>query len=107
MSENSNYAIIKTGGHQYKVQEGDVIKVAKIAGEAGDSVQFDQVLAVSNGADLQLGTPSLSGVTVSGSIIDQCKDAKVIAYKKKRRKGFHWKKGHRQQKTAIRIEALG
>lgn len=106
MSESKKYAVIKTGGHQYKVAEGDVVQIEKVAGEAGETVTFDTVLAVSKDSGLAVGAPTVDGATVTGTVVEQFKDAKVIAYKKKRRKGFHWKKGHRQEKTAVRIEAV-
>ena len=99
------YAIIATGGKQYKVSEGDVIKVEKLGVNAGDIVTFDQVLAVNNGS-LVVGDPVVKGATVSASVVSEGKHRKVIVYKYKRKSGFHKKNGHRQPFTQVRIEAI-
>ncbi|MCP1101072.1 large subunit ribosomal protein L21 [Aequitasia blattaphilus] len=99
------YAIIATGGKQYKVEEGDVIKVEKLGVEAGEKVTFDQVLAVSND-DLKVGSPVLAGASVEASVVENGKGKKVIVYKYKRKTGYHKKNGHRQQYTAVKIEKI-
>ena len=99
------YAIIATGGKQYKVSEGDVIKVEKLAAEAGSNYVFDQVLAVCDDA-LTVGTPVVEGATVEASVIGDGKAKKVIVYKYKRKTGYHKKNGHRQQYTAVKIEKI-
>ncbi|MFQ9985298.1 MAG: 50S ribosomal protein L21 [Lachnospiraceae bacterium] len=99
------YAIIATGGKQYKVSEGDVIKVEKLGVNAGDIVTFDQVLAVNNGS-LVVGDPVVKGATVSASVVSEGKHRKVIVYKYKRKSGYHKKNGHRQPFTQVRIEAI-
>ena len=99
------YAIIATGGKQYKVAEGDIIKVEKLGVEAGQSYTFDQVLAVS-GDELKVGTPVVEGATVEASVICDGKAKKVIVYKYKRKTGYHKKNGHRQQYTAVKIEKI-
>ena len=99
------YAIIATGGKQYKVAEGDIIKVEKLGVEAGQSYTFDQVLAVS-GDELKVGTPVVEGATVEASVIGDAKAKKVIVYKYKRKTGYHKKNGHRQQYTAVKIEKI-
>ncbi|MFR7991609.1 MAG: 50S ribosomal protein L21 [Lachnospiraceae bacterium] len=99
------YAIIATGGKQYKVSEGDVIKVEKLGVNAGDVVTFDQVLAVNNGS-LVVGDPVVKGATVSASVVSEGKHRKVIVYKYKRKSGYHKKNGHRQPFTQVRIEAI-
>ncbi|SHJ89541.1 50S ribosomal protein L21 [Hespellia stercorisuis] len=99
------YAIIATGGKQYKVAEGDIIKVEKLGVEAGESFTFDQVLAVSNDK-LVVGNPTVSGATVTGSVVGNGRDKKVIVYKYKRKTGYHKKNGHRQSFTAVKIEKI-
>ena len=94
------YAIIATGGKQYKVAEGDIIKVEKLGVEAGETFTFDQVLAVSD-SELKVGNP-----TVTASVIGDGKSKKVIVYKYKRKTGYHKKNGHRQQYTAVKIEKI-
>ncbi len=100
------YAIIETGGKQYKVQEGDVITVEKLGLEAGASYTFESVLAVSNGESLNFGTPMLANVSVSATVVEEGKNKKVIIYKYKPKKGFHKKKGHRQPFTKLKIEKI-
>ncbi len=100
------YAIIKTGGKQYKVSEGDVITVEKLAVEANSSYTFQDVLAVINDSDIKLGTPCVAGASVLASVIEHGKAKKVIIYKYKPKKGFHKKKGHRQPFTKLKIEKI-
>ena len=92
------YAIIATGGKQYKVSEGDVIKVEKLGVEAGSAYTFDQVLVV--------GDPVVAGATVEASVVEDGKDKKVIVYKYKRKTGYHKKQGHRQPYTKVKIEKI-
>ena len=98
------YAIILTGGKQYKVAKGDVIEVEKLAGEAGAEVTFDQVLAVA-GEDgkLNVGTPHVEGASVSGKVLDQFRAKKIVVFKMKRRKGYRRTHGHRQSLTRVEI----
>lgn len=96
------YAVIKTGGKQYKVAANDVIKIEKIAGDAGSEVIFNEVLAI----DETIGTPLVAGASVKGTIIKQAKDAKVIVFKKKRRQNYRRKNGHRQNITIVKITDL-
>ena len=98
------YAIIATGGKQYRVSEGDVIKVEKLGVEEGETVTFDQVLAVSNDG-LKVGA-DVSGATVTASVVKNGKARKVIVYKYKRKTGYHKKNGHRQQFTQVKIEKI-
>ena len=98
------YAIIATGGKQYKVSEGDVIKVEKIAGEAGDAVTFDNVLAIS-GDSLLVGS-DVANANVSATVFDQGRGKKVIVYKYKRKTGYHKKNGHRQAYTQVKIDKI-
>ena len=99
------YAIIATGGKQYKVAEGDIIKVEKLGVEAGETVTFDQVLAVSNG-EWTVGCPTVDGASVTASVVKEGKGKKVIVYKYKRKTGYHKKNGHRQLYTQVKIEKI-
>ena len=100
------YAIISTGGKQYKVAEGQTLRLEKVLGEVGTTVSFDRVLMASDGEALRIGQPTLPGVTVTGRIVEQGKAKKVIVFKYKRRKGYRRKKGHRQHYTALKIDAI-
>ena len=99
------YAIIATGGKQYKVAEGDVIRVEKLGVEAGQTYNFDQVLAVYNG-EMIIGTPTVAGATVSATVMGEGRAKKVIVYKYKRKTGYHKKNGHRQSYTELKIEKI-
>jgi len=99
------YAIIATGGKQYKVAEGDIIRVEKLGVEAGETVTFDQVLAVNNGT-LKVGEPTVANASVTASVVKDGKGKKVIVYKYKRKSGYHKKNGHRQAFTQIKIEKI-
>ena len=98
------YAIIATGGKQYKVSEGDIIKVEKLDVEAGNTVTFDQVIAVSDNG-LKVGE-AVANATVSGTVMDQGRARKVIVYKYKRKTGYHKKNGHRQAYTQVKIDKI-
>ncbi len=98
------YAVIATGGKQYKVSEGDIIRVEKLAGEAGENITFDNVLAVSNDG-LKVGD-DVKDATVDAQIVRQGRDRKVIVYKYKPKKGYHKKNGHRQYFTAVKINKI-
>ncbi|KRE51148.1 50S ribosomal protein L21 [Paenibacillus sp. Soil522] len=100
------FAIIVTGGKQYKVQEGDVIYIEKLDSEAGENVTFDRVLAVSKGDGLVTGTPVVSGATVTGKVEKQGKGKKIIVYKYKAKKNYRRKQGHRQPFTKVTIEKI-
>ncbi len=99
------YAIIATGGKQYKVSEGDVICVEKLEGAEGDAVTFDQVLAV-GGDTLKVGDPTVASASVSGKVLEQGKGKKVIVYKYKAKSGYHKKNGHRQFYTKVQIDKI-
>ena len=99
------YAIIATGGKQYKVAEGDVIRVEKLDVEAGSTYSFDQVLAVS-GETFTVGTPTVAGASVTATVVGNGKAKKVIVYKYKRKTGYHKKNGHRQSFTKVKIEKI-
>ncbi|MDR2042935.1 MAG: 50S ribosomal protein L21 [Clostridium sp.] len=99
------YAIIVTGGKQYKVSEGDSLKVEKLEAETGDTVTFDQVLAVSDGEALKVGE-DVKDVTVTAAVAEQGKRKKIIVYKYKRKTGYHKKQGHRQLFTRVEIQKI-
>jgi len=99
------YAIIATGGKQYKVSEGDLVKIEKLDVEAGDSVTFDDVLAVSTDDGVKAGK-DVSGASVTASVVKNDKFKKVIVYKYKSKTGYHKKNGHRQQYTQVKIEKI-
>ncbi len=100
------YAIIKTGGRQYKVNVGDQLDVQKLEVAEGESTTFDQVLAVGEGESLRVGKPTVDGASVTARIVKQFKADKVIIFHFKRRKGMHKKKGHRQMMTKIEITGI-
>ncbi|HEY5674016.1 MAG TPA: 50S ribosomal protein L21 [Malonomonas sp.] len=99
------YAVIKTGGKQYKVSEGDLLKVEKIEGAVGETVELDQVLMV-GGVEVKLGTPLVPGAKVKAQIVGQEKDTKILVFKSKRRKGYRKKFGHRQPITRLKVAAI-
>jgi len=100
------YAVVKTGGKQYKVAEGTFFKVEKCAGEVGDEIVFDQVLLLSKDGAVTLGRPTVEGVRVKGTIVEQGREKKIIVFKMKRRKGFRRKQGHRQYYTGVKVAAI-
>jgi len=100
------YAIIETGGKQYRVQEGDTIFIEKLGVDAGQTVEFDRVLAVSKDETLSYGAPYVEGAKVSASVVEEGKLKKVIIYKYKAKKDFRKKKGHRQPFTKVKIENI-
>lgn len=99
-------AVIKTGGKQYRVSEGDVLKVEKLSGEPGARIEISEVLAVGEGEGIKIGTPIVAGASVVAEILGHDKDKKVIIYKKKRRKGYDKRTGHRQPFTSIKIQEI-
>lgn len=101
-----SYAIFKTGGKQYRVAAGDVLDVEKLEAEAGATTTFSEVLMVANGAAVSIGAPFVAGATVSAEVVDQHRGEKVIAYKFKRRKGYHRTVGHRQSLTRLKITGI-
>ncbi|MFT5122022.1 MAG: large subunit ribosomal protein L21 [Kiritimatiellia bacterium] len=100
------YAVIQTGGKQYRVVQGDVLDVERLPGEAGDAIAIDSVLAVSDGEALTTGTPNVDGATVKAEVVEHFRGPKLVAFKKKRRKGYTRKVGHRQELTKIKIVEL-
>ena len=100
------YAVFTTGGKQYKVKEGETLRVEKIAGEVGSPVSFDTGLMYSDGENVSVGQPVLENAAVSGHIVEQGTAKKIIVFKYKRRKRFRRKQGHRQQFTAVKIDSI-
>jgi large subunit ribosomal protein L21 len=100
------YAVIKTGGKQYKVVAGEKIKVEQIAADVGQEIVIDQVLAVGNGADLQVGSPLVAGASVKATVVAQGKHDKVRIFKMRRRKHYKKSQGHRQTFTELQIDAV-
>jgi large subunit ribosomal protein L21 len=100
------YAIIKTGGKQYRVSEGQTLRVEKLIGEPGAAVSLDEVLLVAREGQATIGTPLVSGASVKATITGQAKAKKVLIFKKKRRKGYHKKQGHRQLYTELKITGI-
>jgi len=100
------YAIIRTGGKQYQVAPGERLRVEKLAGEVGDTVELADVLLVADGSEIKVGRPMVEGAKVTARIIEQDKAKKVLVFKKKRRKGYRLKKGHRQPYTALEVKEI-
>ncbi len=100
------YAVIKTGGKQHRVSEGEVLSVEKLVGTKGDAVVFDQVLMVCQDEDIRIGRPLVAGALVTGEIVNQGKGPKINVFKMKRRKGYRKKTGHRQELTRLKIKKI-
>jgi len=100
------YAVIKTGGKQHRVSQGDVIAIEKIHGDKGAEVVFDQVLMFEKDGDIRIGRPLVEGAKVVGEILSQTKAAKLTVFKMKKRKGYRKKTGHRQQLTSMKIREI-
>lgn len=100
------YAIIETGGKQYRVQEGDTLFIEKLDVNAGESVEFNKVLAVSKDGSLSFGSPVVEGATVKASVVENGKGPKVVIFKYKRKKDYRKKQGHRQPYTKVKIESI-
>jgi large subunit ribosomal protein L21 len=100
------FAVIRTGGKQYKVAKDDVISVEKVAAEPGTAVELAEVLMIGDGAEVMTGSPLLDGASVSATVVEQTRAAKIIVFKKKRRHNYRRKKGHRQHQTVLRITEI-
>jgi large subunit ribosomal protein L21 len=100
------YAIIQTGGKQYKVASGDVVRVEKLEAEKGKTIQLGEVLALGEGANLTFGSPTIKGASVTAEVVSQERDEKIIIFKKKRRQNYRRKNGHRQSVTVVKITGI-
>lgn len=100
------YAVIETGGKQYRVQVGEILTVEKLTAQVGETVEFDQVLAVKTDEAFKLGSPLVVGAKVQAKVLEQGRDKKIIVYKYKPKKNYHKKQGHRQPFTRIKIEKI-
>ena len=100
------YAVIKTGGKQYRVTKGDVLEIEKLEGESGDQLEITEVLAFSDGSSLKAGSPSIAGASVKLEVVEQKRGPKLVCFKKKRRKGYTRKMGHRQSLTKVKVVDL-
>jgi large subunit ribosomal protein L21 len=100
------FAVVKTGGKQYRVNEGDVLRVEKLDGEVGKKVTLDEVLMVGDDKSLKVGEPLVKGAKVTAEVVDQRKDKKIVVFKKKRRHNYRRKKGHRQEITVLRVTKI-
>jgi large subunit ribosomal protein L21 len=100
------YAIIRTGGKQFRVEPGQTIRIPSLEGEAGDSVRFDDVIFGADGEDIRTGTPTIKKASVSGEIVKHGRDRKIVVFKHKRRKNYARKQGHRQAFTEVRINDI-
>jgi large subunit ribosomal protein L21 len=100
------YAVIRTGGKQYRVSEGDVVRVERLPGQTGDKVTVDDILLVGGNGEVKIGTPRLANAKVTGEIIGQGRAKKILVFKKKRRKSYSRKRGHRQELTMLKITEI-
>jgi len=100
------YAVIKTGGKQYRVAKDDVITIERVTGDAGGKVEFDHVLLVGEGESVKAGTPLVTDAKVTGELVEQTRGPKLIAFRKRRRKNSRRKKGHRQDLSTVRITSI-
>ena len=100
------YAVIKTGGKQYRVSEGDLVRIEKVSGEIGELIEFEEVLLIAQDYQLDIGRPHLKDSKVIGEIVEHGKDKKIVIFKSKRRKGYRKKQGHRQQHTVLKIKEI-
>jgi large subunit ribosomal protein L21 len=100
------YAIVRTGGKQYQVEAGDTLRVEKLQGEVGDTVELAEVLLLVDGEAVTIGQPQVDGAKVVAKIVEQGRHKKVIVFKKRKRQGYQVKKGHRQMYTALTIETI-
>ena len=100
------FAVIRTGGKQYRVEPGSLIRVEKIEGDVGAAVEFNEVL-LAGGDAIRIGTPLVEGAVVRGQIVAQARDKKVLIFKKKRRKNYRRRRGHRQSLTTVKVTEIG
>jgi len=102
----TDYAVVKTGGKQYRVKKDDIIEVEKLETAKGGSITLDHVLLVGSAGNAKIGTPTVAGATVTATVLNQKKGDKVIVFKKKRRQNYRRKNGHRQNLTVLKITAI-
>ena len=100
------YAIVNIAGKQYKVAEGDKLQVARLSSKVGDKVKFENVLLTDDGKNIKIGKPAVKGVVVSAEILEHGRQRKILVYKKKRRKGYQRKNGHRQDYSSIKVNSI-
>jgi len=100
------YAVIRSGGKQYRVSQGGSVRVEKLDGDVGSSITLDDVLMIGGEGDVKIGTPTVDGAQVTGTIVDQGRGKKIRVFKMKRRKGYRRTQGHRQDYTEIRVDAI-
>lgn len=100
------YAVVRTGGKQYRVSQGEVLEVEKLGGEVGDKITLDEVLFIGGEGEVKIGTPTLPDGRVTGEIVEQGQAKKIIVFKKKRRKSYSRKRGHRQKLTMLKITEI-
>ena len=100
------YAVIRTGGKQYRVTSGELLRIESLKGDVGSQVEFSDVLLTANEGSVQVGTPLVAGASVTAQIVGHGKERKIIVFKKKRRQGYRRKQGHRQHFTAIRVQNI-
>ncbi len=101
-----SYAVIRTGGKQYRVTQGELLRVEALSGEAGSDLTFSDVLLTSAAGAVQVGTPLVPGASVTARVVEHGKEKKIIVFKKKRRKGYRRKHGHRQHFTAVQVKSI-
>ena len=106
ISADIMFAVIRTGGKQYRVAKDDVITVEKLTAQPGEAIEFGEVLMIADGAQVATGAPLLAGAAVSATVVEQRRGAKIIVFKKKRRHNYRRKKGHRQFETVVRVDAI-
>ena len=104
--KNMKYAVIKTGGKQYRVSEGDLVKIEKLTGEVGEKITLADVLFIGGNGEVKIGAPLVENASVTGEIISQAKAKKVLVFKKKRRKSYSRQRGHRQHQTTLKITGI-
>ena len=100
------YAVIRTGGKQYRVTSGELLRIESLKGDVGNQVEFSDVLLTANEGSVQVGTPLVAGASVTAQIVEHGKERKIIVFKKKRRQGYRRKQGHRQHFTAVRVQNI-
>ena len=101
-----SYAVIRTGGKQYRVEPGDLVRVERLPNDVGAEVRFEEVLVAGDDSGVRVGRPTVEGATVLGTVVAQDRDRKILVFKKKRRKNYRRRRGHRQYVTTVRVTAI-